>query len=89
MSQVLVRDVDHAAVERLKALARRNHRSLEAELRVVLEQVAATTETDAPNAGSGWADAGDFQAQVDRVRGLFACLRFDDSANLLREDRDR
>lgn len=41
MAQVLVRNLDKKTVDRLKARARRNGRSLEAELRVILEREAA------------------------------------------------
>jgi len=40
MAQVLVRNLDKKTVDRLKARARRNGRSLEAELRVILEREA-------------------------------------------------
>jgi plasmid stability protein len=97
MAQVLVRDVDPAVLEKLKARARNNHRSLEAELRVVLARAAEAdgagngthngTRSGAP--GSARVSATDVQAQVERVRALFAGRRFDDSADLLRADRDR
>ena len=44
MAQVLIRDLDDRVVARLKALARANGRSLEAELRSVVEQAAARDE---------------------------------------------
>jgi plasmid stability protein len=78
MSQVLVRDVDPAVLEKLKARAKNNHRSLEAELRLVLAKAAAAE-----------AEPTGVQAEVERVRALFAGRRFGDSAELVREDRDR
>jgi hypothetical protein len=40
MAQVLIRNLDRKTVDRLKARARRNGRSLEAELRLILEREA-------------------------------------------------
>ena len=40
MAQIIVRNLDDSIVERLKARARTNERSLEAEVRLILEQSA-------------------------------------------------
>ncbi|MBI4728036.1 MAG: hypothetical protein HY775_00815 [Acidobacteria bacterium] len=40
MAQTLIRDLPDEVVARLKARAKRNHRSLEAELRLILEREA-------------------------------------------------
>lgn len=79
MPQVLVRDVEAEVLAKLKRRAQRNHRSLEAELRVVLEEAVAEPQT-----GSS-----DIQAAIARVQELFGGRRFTDSAELLRQDRDR
>ncbi len=76
MALVLVRNVAPEIVDKLKARAQRNRRSLEAEMRVILE--AAVHEP-----------AVDPLAEVERVRTLFANRTFPDSATLVREDRDR
>lgn len=76
MAQVLVRDVEPEVVDKLKLRAQRNHRSLEAELRVIFATAVAETEQDLLH-------------EVDRVRALFAGRQFSDSAELLRADRDR
>lgn len=76
MAQVLIRDVDPSIVERLKHRAQRNRRSLEAELRVIVEKAAQE-----PNV--------DLTAEVNQVRALFAGRSFADSAGLIHEDRDR
>ena len=76
MAQVLIRDVMPEVVDKLKARARRNHRSLEAELRVIFEKAAEEPAVD-------------MLAEVQRVRALFAGRSFDDSADLLRADRER
>ncbi len=44
MAQVLVRGLDDRVIARLKARAQANSRSLEAELRLVLERTAAREE---------------------------------------------
>ena len=75
MAQLLVRDLDPETVRRLKERARRNRRSLQGEVRTILEREAA------------W--AGDAWELVDRIRASFGGRRFSDSAALVREDRDR
>jgi len=76
MAQVLIRDVPPEVVERLKVRAQRNRRSLEAELRVIVEKAVEESIED-------------MLAEVDRVRALFAGRTFGDSAELIREDRER
>jgi antitoxin FitA len=73
----LVRDVPPETMNELKARAQRNNRSLEAELRVILQQVASEPQPI------------DRLAAVERVRALFEGRTFDDSAELIREDRER
>jgi antitoxin FitA len=76
MAQVLVRDVEPTVIEKLKARAKENGRSLEAELRLILQRAAGD-------------DIDDALAEVERVRALFAGRTFSDSAELVREDRER
>jgi len=76
MPQVLVRDLDPATVQRLKARARRHHRSLQAELRDILEQAARRSAVDP-------------RAKINHVRAMFAGRTFSDSAALIRSDRAR
>ncbi len=76
MAQVLIRDVTPEVVDKLKARAQRNRRSLEAELRIICEQAAQETTVD-------------MRAEVERVRTLFTGRHFEDSTELVREDRDR
>ena len=45
MSEVLIRNLDEPVVEQLKARARVNGRSLRAELKPILEQVAQAAST--------------------------------------------
>jgi plasmid stability protein len=76
MGQVLVRNVEDGVIERLKARAARNGRSLEAELRLVLEQAAAVDHTKL------------FET-ADRIRKELEGRYHSDSTQLIREDRDR
>src|SRR5205807_8884113 len=76
MAQVWIRDVDPAVIDKLRARAHKNGRSLEAELRLILQRAA--------NESSGGG-----LAAVQRVRAMFEGRTFSDSAELLREDRDR
>lgn len=78
MPQVLVRNVDPGVLVKLKQRARCHERSLEAELRVILGEAVATVDARV-----------NVEAEIERVRGLFAGRVFSDSAELLREDRER
>jgi plasmid stability protein len=51
MAAIHVRDVDDAVLEVLKARAARNHRSLQGEIRAILEETAGAT--DSPGRGRG------------------------------------
>jgi antitoxin FitA len=76
VAQVLIRDLDAKVVQKLKHRARERGRSLEAELRVILEQAA----------GSSLADARTLAARLRRrLRGR----THSDSAVLVAEDRRR
>ena len=75
MAQILVRNLDPAAVDRLKARAKRHGRSLQSEVRMLLELMAGESLDDALGAAK-------------RIRkGLGK--KFSDSVDLIREDRDR
>jgi plasmid stability protein len=76
MSQVLVRELDPETVRRLKERAAANGRSLEAELRLILQQAA----------GQDPARAGTLAA---KIRRRLAGRTHSDSADLVAEDRDR
>ena len=77
MASVLVRDLDPAVVGRLKARAEENGRSLQKELKAILETTAAQAT---------WAEA---RAAAERVRQMLGGRQFSDSTKLVREDRDR
>ena len=80
MPQVLVRNIDEAVLERLKARAASHGRSLQAELKMILEESARARPQIS------------FQEFLDRTQHLrekTAELTQTDSAELLREGRER
>lgn len=76
MPDILVRGLDAKSVRRLKARARRRGRSLQAEVKMLLERAAASRNEQVA-------------AVLDKWEKQFAARRFSDSANLIREDRRR
>lgn len=76
MPHLLVRNLEEETVERLKALARRHGRSLQGQVKVVLEEAAS------------WS-AGDVTALLAKWEGRFRGKRFGDSARSIRKDRER
>ena len=76
MAQVLVRDLQAETVSRLKERARRHGRSLQAELKDLLENASRQSGLDA-------------RALADRVRRQLAGRSHSDSAELLAEDLAR
>jgi antitoxin FitA len=77
MPDVLVRDVDETALSRLKEKARSHGRSLGVELKCILEQAAK--QVDMVSA----------RELAERMSRSLEGRRHTDSAELLREDRDR
>lgn len=76
MAQVLVRDLDPELLDRLKARARLHGRSLQGELKAVLEAAAVFSMAEAREASARW-------------RQRLAGRSMSDSSDLIREDRDR
>jgi antitoxin FitA len=76
MGQVLVRNLPTEVVRKLKTRARQHRRSLQEELKDILEQAAQQNVKD-------------LQATVNQVRKLFAGRKFSDSSDLIRRDRAR
>ncbi len=54
MGQLVVRNLGSKTIQRLKARARRHGRSLEAEVRLVLEQLAEAEAADVDRLLAGW-----------------------------------
>jgi antitoxin FitA len=77
MAQLLVRDLDPAVVARLKDQARQNHRSLQGEVKAVLEAAAQRATPD------------EALALIDQWQRRWGDRVFSDSAPLIREDRDQ
>ncbi len=78
MAQVLVRNLDEKVVVRLKKRAAHRGRSLQAEVKMILEEAAEEEATDF------WKAADQIRDQLRRTGRTFS-----DSAALIREDRDR
>ena len=78
MSNLTIRNLDGRVIERLKAQARANQRSLEGEIRHLLTQ-----HVDRPGR------IVEFRERTRRLVSLTAGSRRSDSVELLREDRDR
>jgi plasmid stability protein len=76
MAQVLVRDLKRDVVARLKARARQRGRSLQTELKEILDQASRQSALDA-------------RVLAARIRRRLAGRRHSDSAELLAEDRAR
>ncbi len=75
MPDILVRNLDPETVKRLKARAKRNGRSLQSEVRLVLESAAGASINEILESARAWREK--------------LGKRFDDSADLIREDRQR
>ena len=78
MAQVLVRNLEESTINTLKERAKTHHRSLQSEIKTILEDSASL-----PHAGE----------QAKRLRALHAELfgkkRFPDSTPTIRKDRER
>jgi len=76
MSQIHVRNLDEKVVERLKRRAKKRGRSLQAEVKNILEQASKIDMESA-------------RELADKIRKSFGNRKFSDSVELIREDRDR
>ena len=76
MAQVLIRNVDDIAIERLKARAARKKTSLERELRAIITEAARD-------------DRPEVRRRAAEMRRVLAGRKHSDSTRLIREDRDR
>jgi antitoxin FitA len=83
MSDVIVKDLDEATIEKLKIRADQHGRSLEEEARFILEQVATSDAANSTDLKSqAW-------QRVHQARQGHAGQTFNNSVELLREDRNR
>jgi plasmid stability protein len=76
MSQLLVRDLDIGTVERLKLRAQRHGRSLQGEVKMILQAAATFSMSEADGVAERW--------QRKLSGGAYR-----DSAEAIREDRER
>jgi plasmid stability protein len=76
MAQVLVRDLDTVVVERLKVRARQHGRSLQGEVKAILEAATPMSMSEARDLAEEWQ-----RRLAGRIKG--------DSSELIREDRER
>jgi antitoxin FitA len=79
MPNVLVRDLDSPVLAELKRQAKMNHRSLQAELRLILSRAALQRQVSFDEA----------VRFADEMRRKYAGKITGDSTELIREDRDR
>ena len=77
MAQILVRDLDEGIVARLKRRARQDGRSLQSEVKVILEEAASAPPVDLAAA----------RRLSARFRRRFRGRPFPDTVKLLREAR--
>jgi plasmid stability protein len=76
MPQLLVRNLEEVTIARLKALAKQHGRSLQGQVKVVLEEAASLP-------------AGEVTALFAKWERRFEGRRFRDSARIIRKDRER
>jgi len=76
MAKVLIRNLDERTVDKLKARAARNDRSLQAELRMIVERAAEV-------------DVIDGRALAARIRRKLSDRKHSDSTALIADDRRR
>lgn len=77
MAQILIRDLDDELVATLKARAKSNHRSLQGEVKALLEEKVRGRSVVA------------IREELRRFRAAFGKRKFSDSAKLIRADRER
>jgi plasmid stability protein len=76
MAQLLVRNLDEEMIKRLKMLAKRHNRSLQGQVKLILEEGAMLS-------------GGQVMELVEKWQRRLGGKRFRDSAALIREDRGR
>jgi len=76
MPHILVRDLDPNTIGRLKSSAKRHGRSLQGEVKAILEEAAPMTMSE-------------FRAVSEKWHKYLKGRKFSDSAKLIREDRVR
>jgi hypothetical protein len=77
MRQFLLRDLSLSAVSTLKTQAKRNHRSLQGEIKNILEDTAARARAIER-----------FRRETEKLRAGFAHRKFSNSVNIIRKMRN-
>ncbi len=77
MASLTIYDLDEATIERLRMLAAAHDRELEAEVRHILEQSVRRADREAA------------VARARKIAAMTPAVPQTDSAELMREDRDR
>ena len=78
MAQMLVRNLDDDTVAILKQRAKQHHRSLQSEVRAIIEYACRQAD-----------DMDRVRRNLEAFQATFGGKVFADSAQLIREDRDR
>jgi plasmid stability protein len=76
MPQLLIRNLEEQTVDKLKELAKRHNRSLQGEVKLILEEHAARPFEEPVTIAERW-------------QSYFAGRTFSDSTGEIREDRER
>ena len=76
MPNILIRDIPQKTIDQLKARAKQHNRSLQGEVKHLVEETVKTTGKAA-------------LLRARKIRASFGTKTFSDSADLLREDRSR
>jgi len=80
MAQVLIRDLDPEVIEALKKRAEEHTRSLQGELKTIIEEAARTSNSKPLQ---------DFLARVQEIRKQTEGIPQTDAAQMVREIRER
>lgn len=82
MAKLILDDLDPQILESLKMRATKHNRSVENELKAILQAVVTEEAAKAQKMTT-------FRAEVDQMRQTLAAPNHSDSALLVREDRDQ
>lgn len=86
MTSVILDNLNPTVLEQLKGMAQAHNRSLEDEIKAILEQVLETSQVKGNRPVS---KRGIFRERLKEARERHGNQMFSDSAELLREDRNR
>jgi plasmid stability protein len=84
MPQLLVRDLDADTVERLKLRAKRHGRSLQGEVKAILQAAVAFSMAEASQVAEEWQ-----RKLASQIATREADSVYSDSADVIRQDRER